>query len=152
MEETIRAKAPWHLWAVGIVALLWFSGGAWDYLQTQLRNEAYLGEMADSVGVELQVVLDYYDAFPAWAEAMWAISVWGAVFAALLLLARSRFAFHAALVSLLGLAGTTAYTLSADMPDAFKSTFAWVFSAVIVLSIILFALYARRMTDAGVLR
>jgi len=34
--------APWHLWLVGIMGLLWDSMGAFDYLMTQTQNESYM--------------------------------------------------------------------------------------------------------------
>ena len=37
-----RTRAPWHLWAVGIVGLLWSAMGAFDYLMTQTENESYM--------------------------------------------------------------------------------------------------------------
>ena len=42
-----RNKAPWHLWVVGIVALLWSAGGAFDYVMTQTRNEEYLAAFTE---------------------------------------------------------------------------------------------------------
>lgn len=31
-------RAPWHLWLIGIIAVLWHAGGAFDYLMTQTNN------------------------------------------------------------------------------------------------------------------
>ena len=153
MNEAIGApKTPWHLWALGIVGLLWFAGGANDYIQTQTRNEEYLGMMAENVGVPLQTILDYYGGFPAWADAMWAFGVWGAVAGAILLLLRSRFAFHGFVLSIIGLIGTTIYTFSSDMPPELNTTFSLVFTIIIWLTVIAFAFYAKRMTAAGVLK
>lgn len=151
MENT-QVKRPWHLWVVGILGLLWFSGGANDYVQTQTRNMEYLGMAAENAGVPLQMILDYYGNFPAWADAMWAFGVWGSVLGAILLLLRSRFAFHAFIASIVGLIGTTIYTMSSDMPAALNTTFTWVFTVVIWLSVIVSAYYARRQTATGVLR
>ena len=82
----------------------------------------------------------------------WALGVWGAVVGSILLLLRSRFAFHALVASLVGLAGSTAYTFMSDIPPEFATTGQMVFSVVIWLSVIGMALYARAMTRAGVLR
>ena len=145
-------KAPWHLWVIGIVATLWNAGGAYDYTMTQTRNMDYLTMGAEGAGVPVDVMLDYYTNFPAWADALWALGVWGALAGSLLLLLRSRFAFHAFVVSLAGLVGTTIYTATADMPPELNTPMLWVFSAAIWLSVILLAWYARRMTAAGVLK
>lgn len=145
-------KAPWHLWVLGILGLLWFAGGANDYIQTQTRNEEYLGMMAESVGVPLETIIGYYTNFPVWADALWAIGVWGAVLGALLLLLRRRWAFHAFIASIIGLIGTTIYTYTFDMPAELNSSFSLIFTVVIWVSVIGFAYYAKRMTAAGVLR
>ncbi len=152
MNELGTTKAPWHLWVLAILGLLWFAGGANDYVQTQMRNQDYLGMMAESVDVPLQTILDYYGDFPAWADAMWAIGVWGSVLGAILLLARSRFAFHSFIASIIGLIGTTIYTTTSDMPAALNTTFSLIFTIVIWITVIGFAFYARRMTAAGVLK
>ncbi len=152
MNELGKTKAPWHLWVLAILGLLWFAGGANDYVQTQMRNQDYLGMMAESVDVPLQTILDYYGDFPVWADAMWAIGVWGSVLGAILLLARSRFAFHSFIASIIGLIGTTIYTMTADMPAALNTTFSLIFTIVIWITVIGFAFYARRMTAAGVLK
>ena len=150
MNESV--KTPWHLWVVGVVSLLWFAGGANDYVQTKTGNMDYLGMAAENSGVPLQVMVDYFGAYPMWATIAWAMGVWGAVAGAILLLLRSRFAFHGMVVSLVGLVLSTIYTFTSDVPAEMVSTFALVFSAVIFLSVIGVAYYAKRMTAAGVLR
>jgi len=146
------AKAPWHLWVLGIVSLLWFAGGANDYVMTKTENAAYLGMAADNMGVSVETILAYFNDYPAWATVCWALGVWGAVAGALLLLLRVRFAFHAFIVSLIGLAGSTLYTFTSDIPPEFATTGQLVFTALIWLSVIGMAAYARTMTRAGVLR
>lgn len=145
-------KAPWHLWVLGIISLLWFAGGANDYVQTKTSNMEYLGMAAENSGVPLDVMLDYFAAYPMWATIAWALGVWGAVAGSLLLLFRSLYAFHGYVASLIGLAASMVYTLGSNMPDAMNSTFTWVFTAIIWLSLLGMTYYARRMTAAGVLR
>ena len=43
MPDTHRTKTPWHLWIIGVVALLWSAIGAFDYVMTQTKNESYMG-------------------------------------------------------------------------------------------------------------
>ena len=152
MTTNKNRKTPWHLWVIGIVALLWNAGGAFDYVMTQTRNMEYLSGGAANIGVPVDVMVGYYTSFPAWADACWAFGVWGAVAGSLLLLLRSRFAFHAFVVALLGLIGTTIYTVSSDIPEGLSSPFAWIFTAIIFSVTILLIVYARRMTAKGVLR
>ena len=152
MNALSRPKTPWHLWVLGIVGLIWFAGGANDYVQTKLENAGYLQMMADSVGVSLQTILDYYGNFPLWANVMWALGVWGSIAGGLLLLLRSKFAFHCFIVSLIGLLGTTIYTYTSDMPPELNTTFSLVFTIIIWVTVAGYAYYSHRMTQAGVLR
>ena len=146
------AKTPWHLWALGIISLVWFAGGANDYVQMKTENIDYMQAAADASGVSLKTIQAYFGSYPLWASAVWALGVWGAVAGALLLLLRSRFAFHAMLISLFGLLASTVYSFTSNMPAEMSTPFFWVFSALIWLSVIGLAYYARRMTAAGVLR
>lgn len=149
---TDAAKTPWHLWVIGIIATLWNAGGAYDYTMTQTRNEEYLRSAAEGAGVPYETMIGYYTTFPAWADALWAFGVWGALAGSLLLLLRSRFAFHAFVASILGLVGTTIYTMTSDLPAELNSSMTWIFTVVIWVSVLLLAWYAKRMTAAGVLK
>ncbi|AUX70887.1 hypothetical protein CHX26_07235 [Porphyrobacter sp. HT-58-2] len=147
-----RAKAPWHLWVLGLVSLLWFAGGANDYVMSKTENAAYLGMAADSMGISVEAILAYFNGYPLWATVCWALGVWGAVAGSILLMLRTRFALHAYVMSLIGLAGSTGYTFMSDVPEEFVSTGQLVFSVLIWASVIGMAAYARAMTRAGVLR
>ena len=141
-----RAGAPWHLWVVGVVAVLWNGFGCVDYVMTQTRNEAYLANFTDPQRV-------YFDSFPVWMEAAWALGVWGGLAGALLLLVRSRHAVTAFIVSLAGLALSTIYQYGLSPPPADMMT-----GAMLGLNIAIWAaavgllVYAYRMRARGVLR
>ena len=140
-------KAPWHLWVVGIVTLLWNGFGANDYTQTQLRNMDYLNSMGYP-----QAGIDYLDQFPAWAEAGWALGVWGAVTGSVLLLLRSRFAVWSFVISLIGIALTTVYEAGADMPAELAEMQPGWFP-ILLWGLAIFQLwYAWSMKKKGVLR
>lgn len=98
----MEGRTPVHLWIVGALATLWNAFGCFDYLMTQTRNAQYLANFTDPQRV-------YFESFPLWMEATWALGVWGGMAGALLLLARSRYAVAAFAVSLAGLAASTIY-------------------------------------------
>jgi hypothetical protein len=117
--ETPRAdlatKTPIHLWIVGGLATLWNAFGCFDYVMTQTENADYLAQFTEAQRA-------YFQSFPAWMEAFWAIGVWGGLLGSLLLLIRSRFAVHAYALSLLGLLVGTIYQYGmADMPADMKT-------------------------------
>jgi len=147
-----RPKAPWHFWVLALSSLLWFSGGVNDYVQTKLLNMDYLSMAAQSMDVPVEVVIDYFSAYPLWANICWAFGVWGAFAGSLLMLLRSRFAYHALISSILGLVGSTLYTFTSDIPAQFLSATQLVFTVVIWLSVLGMAWYVKMMTKMGVLR
>lgn len=142
-----RAKAPWHLWAVGVVSLLWNAIGANDYTQTRLRNMDYLESMGFT-----EEAMAYVDGFPLWADIAWALGVWGAVVGSILLLVRSRFAVISFALSLAGAILSNLYPLISEPPEAMQSSVATVMGLVIIAIAAALLFYARRMSAAGVLR
>lgn len=154
-EETKTAalgRAPWHLWVVGIGSLLWNMGGAFDYLMSQTRNADYMAMMTEQYGIEPGVAVEYFDSFPIWVDIAWALGVWGAVAGSVLLLLRSRYAFHSFAVSLAGMVIASIFTFANPLPGISNSTFALVFTAAIVVITLLLLWYSKRQTAAGVLR
>ncbi|APE26971.1 hypothetical protein [Aurantiacibacter gangjinensis] len=147
-----RASTPWHLWVIGIASLLWHAVGANDYVMTQTRNMDYLRMSAENANVPLDVMLDYFTTFPAWADAAWAFGVWGALAGSILLLLRSRFATFAFYASLAGLFVSTIHQIVGDVPPELSSPFFWAFTGFIIVVTVALAVYCRRMTARGVLR
>lgn len=139
------AKTPWHLWVVGAISLLWNSGGAISYSSTKFG-------MLEGSGMAPEQI-EYLSNFPAWASAFWALGVWGAFIGSAALLFRSRFSVALFGVSLIGLAGTTAYQrIFSDLPESFATTGQNLFAVAIwVITLGLF-IYSNRMKRAGVLK
>ena len=143
-------KTPWHIWAVGLVTLLWHGFGAYDYLMSQLRNAAYLGMIPED---QRAGMLAYLDAMPAWATSTWALGVWGSVLGSALILLRSRHAVTAFVVSLLGLIGTSLYTYVIAPASAMSGGgMALMISATILIVLLATLYHARHQVAAGILR
>lgn len=143
---TVRAKAPRHLWVIGILALLWNAVGAMDYVMTKSKVDWYIAALTPEQ-------LDYFTAFPAWVTATWAIGVWFSVLGAILLLLRNRYAPVAFAISLLGMIATTLYNyvLSPIKAQDVTGDFAIYFSILIFFIGVALWLYARVMRIKGVL-
>ena len=139
---TDTAKTPWHLWVVGGVTLLWNAIGIFSYMMTRLDKLDALGMTAEDIA--------FFNSFPAWANALWALGVWGAFFGSVLILARSRWAVPSLIISVIGLIGTTYFQrVTIDMPEKHDS----IVVSVTIWVITLFMLwYAHRMRGQGVLR
>jgi hypothetical protein len=139
-------RTPLHLWIVGVLATIWNGFGGFDYLMTQTRNEQYLANFTDPQRV-------YFESFPIYMEAAWALGVWGGVAGSLLLLARSRWAEVAFGVSLAGLAASTVYQyVLSSPPDEMKSGAMIAMNVAIWVVCIGLFVYAREMRSKGVLR
>ena len=140
-------RAPFHLWIIGILSLLWNAGGAFDYLAVKLKFDAYLSQFNESQ-------MAFFDDLPLWYTFAWAVGVWFSVLGSILLLARSRVAGAAFGLSLLGLLAASYYSFvvvdSSPMRDAGPAAMA--FTAAIYIVLVLLWLYARVMTRRGVLR
>jgi hypothetical protein len=146
MQDTTPVPTPKHLWVVGVLALLWNGIGAFDYLMYELRSPAYLSQFTPEQ-------LAYFEAFPSWAIATWATSVWGGVLGSALLLARRRLAVAVFGVSLAAYLPTALYQLVLTDGMAMMGGIGLaVFCAVIFTIAVALLVYARAQAGRGVLR
>ena len=150
MAEVVRAKAPVHLWVVGIAALLWNAFGAYDYFMTRTKGADYINSMMP--GVDGQAMMDYINAFPIWASAGWGLGVWGGLAGSILLLMRNRLAVLAFALSALGAIVGIGYQLAHPSDIAAMHEGAGgVMPYVIILVAVGLFLYARTLRDKGLL-
>ena len=146
MQQAVSARAPVHVWVVGILGTLWNGYACYEYLMTNLKNQAFLSHVpADQ--------LAYMNALPAWLTAFWAIGVWGGLAGSLLLLMRSRHSVLLYGLSLIGAVVGLGYQMfmtarPASMTQGAMAIIPWV---IIAVCLALF-LYARAMAAKGVLR
>ena len=146
-DATVQAaKTPGHLWAVGVVSLLWNSVGAADFVMTQTRNKDWISGLTPAQ-------LEFINGFPFWVVAAWGIAVWGGVLGSLFLLLRNRLAAHLFLVSLIAivLSKFHNYALSNGL-QVMGGAGPLAFAAVILVIGALLWVYARSMCKRGVLR
>jgi len=138
------SPTPWHVWVVGILALLWNAMGALDYTMTQTKNEAYMANFTPEQ-------LDFFYGFPAWLVAFWALAVWGGLVGAILLLLRKRLAFAVLAVSFLCMVVTAIHNYGFSNALEILGTFGTVFTCVIFVVALALVLYARAMARRQVL-
>lgn len=139
------ATAPKSFWIISAVSLLWNAFGGFDYTMTKMRDPAYLSNFPPEV-------MPFLDAMPAWATAMWALGVWGALIGSVLLLLRSRHAVTAFLLSMIGAFISFGYQFSQEMPASMKTPGMLAMTAVIIVSVVFFWWYARKVRAQGILR
>lgn len=146
MIETV--KTPWHLWLVGVLSLLWNGFGAFDFIQTTTRGEAYMR----ASGFD-DAMVAYYEAMPNWMYVPWILGVWGAVIGSVLLLLRRRWAVHAFGLSLLGALVSLVYGQWIDAPPLSPEMAVMKYMPffILLIAVVLFV-YAFNMRRKGVLR
>jgi len=147
MATAYSEPAPKHLWIVGTLSLLWNGYGGYDYTMSHLGGLEYF----ESMGLDA-AAYEWFLAFPTWAMAAYAVAVWVSVLGAILLLARSRHAATAFLVSLLGAVIAFGYQFTTDRPASLEGGAAAIMPVVILIVIVLQWYYARRQAAAGVFR
>jgi hypothetical protein len=143
-QATKTPGRPWHLWLIGIIGGLWSSMGVVSFILTQMNVEAVMSRFPPEQR-------EYFQSFPSWAVAFWAIGVFGSVIGCLLLLLKNRLAFHVLLASVIGatVSSLGGLLLLGGMEvmgtnEVALTVIPIVFSAVL-------AYYARTMSKKGVL-
>lgn len=138
-------KTPWWFWVAAGLSLLWNAGGAYDYLMSMTRNEAYLASYpAEAVA--------WLDAMPAWRVALWAFAIWSSVAAAVLLLLRRGLAMTAFMFSLVFIVfGIAADVLALGRADLYAGGQAFFTGLIVVLTIAQFW-FAKWTRRKGILR
>jgi hypothetical protein len=146
MQEAVSARTPAHIWIVGIVSLLWNAFGCYDYLMTNLKNQAYLSQFTPDQ-------LAYYDSLPSWLTAFWAIGVWGGLAGSILLLMRSRYAVWAFALSFVGAVVGLGYQMFlTEMPASMKSGAMALMPWVIIIIAAVLLWYSWNAEKKGLLR
>jgi hypothetical protein len=144
IEGEYQVKTPWHLWAVGIISLLWNAMGGVDYTMSHLHNAAYLAQMSPDQ-------IAWFDGFPIWATSCWALGVWGAIAGSILLLLRNRRAVVVFGVSLIGFIGSHIYQYTSNAPAGLNTGTGTLFAVVLALVAVGLLWYAVRMQAKGVI-
>ena len=152
-EEETRAEVqgtktpgrPWHLWLIGIIGGLWSSMGVISFMLTQMQVEAVMSRFPPAQR-------QYFESFPWWAVAFWAISVFGGVIGCLLLLLRNRLAFHVLLASAIGsIVSTLGGLFLLGGLEVMRETNALGLTVFPVIFAAFLGYYARAMSKKGVL-
>lgn len=147
MMDNAQTKAPWHLWVVGSIAVLFNSIGVFDFVMSRAKGADYMA----SAGMTAAQVAHYL-AMPAWMIVVWAVGVFGAFLASLMLLLRSALALPVFVVSLVALLVSLVYTHVLTDGGAIMGRSMAVTSAVIAVLLVGFSWYAWIMSTRRVLR
>ncbi len=145
--DTAQTRAPWHLWVVGAIAVLFNSIGVFDFVMSRVQGADYMA----SAGMTAAQIAHYL-AMPAWMIVVWAVGVFGAFLASLMLLLRSARAFLVFVLSLVAFFVSLVYTYVLTDGGAIMGRSMGITSAVIAALLVVFSWYAWNMSTRRVLR
>ena len=144
-QGTKTPGRPWHLWLIGIVGGLWSSMGVISFMLTQMNVEAVMSRFPPQQR-------EYFESFPLWAVAFWAIDVFAGLIGCLLLLLKNRLAFHVLLGSLIGaIVSNLGGLFLLGGIEVMRETGGLGFTVVPIILGAFLAYYARAMSKRGVL-
>jgi hypothetical protein len=144
-ERTINT--PWHLWLVGVVAVLFNSIGVFDFVMSMSQGDTYMA----GAGMTPEQIA-HYQQMPPWMTVDWAVGVFGALLGSVLILLRHRLAWPVLAVSLAAFLLSLAYTYALTDGGKIMGPQMAITSAVIAGLLAFFVWYAWWMTRRGVLR
>jgi hypothetical protein len=136
-----KRKAPWHLWVVAVLALLWNLSGAYTILMA--RAGRLSGLSADEAA--------YYAAQPFWFAIVVDVALFAPIAGAVALLLRHRSAVWLFGLSLVAVLSSDIYDLAAGTSRALANNMAMIVTGLIALIALLQLLYARAMKKREVL-
>ena len=140
-SEANRQPAPWHYWPLAIAALLWSSIGVIDFVATNADVDFYLRDMGGMSDADIA----FFQSYPLWHKALWMMGAWGALFGAILLLVKNRFAVAFLAASLIGAVLSNGVMLTKDnLPEIVGG---FVFPGIITaicLATLAYAIWMRR--------
>jgi hypothetical protein len=140
-------KSPWHLWLVGLVAVLFNAIGVFDFVMSMAQGAKYQA----SAGMTPDQIA-HYQQMPGWMTVVWAVGVFGAFLASILLLLRRQQAFGVFILSLAAFLVSLLYTYVLTNGGAVMGQQMAITSVVIAGLLVFFGGYSRFMTVRGVLR
>jgi len=143
----MRIKTPWHLWLVGVIAVLFNAIGAFDFVMSMAQGTSYMA----SAGMTPAQIAHYQD-MPIWMTAVWAIGVWGALLGSVFVLLRNKLAFPVFAVSLAAFLVSLIYTYVLTNGGEIMGGQMAIASVVITVLLLFFMWYSWLMTKRSVLR
>lgn len=147
MMADMRIKTPWHLWVVGVIAVLFNAIGAFDYVMNLVQGASYLA----SAGMT-PAQIAHYQEMPIWMRVVWAVGVWGAMLGSVLILLRKKLAFTVFAVSLAAFLVSLIYTYVLTSGGEIMGGQMAITNVVITVLLLFFMWYSRLMTKRSVLR
>ena len=146
VADTVRPSAPWHLWVVGGLALIWSAASCYSYVMTRTANAGYF----ESTGLTPEMVA-YFGALPAWYIVAWTIGVWSELLATFGLLIRRPWSVWLFAISMPAMLAMSVATMLNEYAREMLGQVGLIFTAMTVFFSVFEVLYSMAMRKNGVL-
>ncbi len=130
ITSTAKVAAPWHIWLIGVLALLWYCMSAFDYFMT----------------------VTHFYSFPMWVDISWGLYILAGILGAIALLLRKRWAVSVFAVSLVAMVITSFYIFASNGLSGSVGPGALVFTAITFIFAVGLLIYARFLARKEVLK
>lgn len=134
-------SAPWHMWVLGVLLLLWHALATVDYVMTVIRYDPYLANHPEDF-------LAYFYEAPLWMYVVWGLSMIGGLIATILLLMRRRAAVPVFTIAWIASVIAVVYSIVNPVPSGGGI----LFGASAILVALLLLIYFYWLQKRGVLR
>lgn len=135
-------KAPWHLYLIGTVAVLWSTLCVFDFLATTTQFAPYMDRLPEGAR-------EYWASLPAWIYSVWAAAVFSALAGSVMLLRKQVMAVRVLAVSATATILSTALSYSRPAAETDETR---VFAVFIIVVSLLVLNYAFHQAKRGTLR
>ncbi|MDB4222899.1 hypothetical protein N9850_03940 [Granulosicoccus sp.] len=140
-------KTPWHLWLIGVIAVLFNFIGVFDFVMSMAQGAEYQA----SAGMTPDQIA-HYQVMPGWMMLVWAVGVFGAFLASIFVLLRKKLALPVFILSLAAFLLSVFYNYVLTDGRSVLGQDMMIASAVIAALLVFFSWYASLMIKRGVLR
>lgn len=138
-DETV--KAPWHLCAIAVAALLWYAAGTVTIFMAQMGRLVVTPDEAA-----------YYAAQTPWFRAATDVANFAGIAGAAMLLLRDGKAVRVFVLSLVAIIVTHGYDLAMGTSRSFANNGALAVNVIVVVIAVLLIGYSATMKKRGMLR
>lgn len=145
--QTAAKRTPWHLWVVGVIAVLFNSIGVFDFVMSRIQGPAYMA----SAGMTPEQIA-HYQQLPAWMIFVWALGVFTAFAASILLLMRRKAAAPVFVLSLAAFLVSQFHAYVLTNGGEIMGEQMAIASVVIAVLLLLFSIYAYWAKKRMILR
>jgi len=148
MSENTKPSVGALFWIVGIVAVLWYAFGTFQFVGSLMATPEGMAKYVTD-GIMTQDYADFLLALPVWVKAVFGIATVGGLLASICLLARKAFAAKLFMVSLIAALLMYVYMFVLSGKADILPAFDYIIAAIVVVVTCFMIWWSRRQSALG---